>query len=77
MAKRKEITNLPDVSKQNYEIIKAGVKVYPISHRNKWFIEIDNNGTIQRFEKAIAQNEVNLAVHKTILYCYDKINTKK
>lgn len=76
MAKRKEITNLPDVSKQNYEIIKAGVKVYPISHRNKWYIEIDNNGTIQRFEKAIAKNEVNYAMAKTILYCYEKINKK-
>ena len=73
MSKRAKITNLPDVSKQNYEIIKAGVKVYPVSHRNKWFIEIDNNGKLQRFEKAIAQNEINLAVHKTILYCYDKI----
>lgn len=29
MSKRAKITNLPDVSKQNYEIIKAGVKVYP------------------------------------------------
>ena len=76
MAKRKEITNLPDVSKQNYEIIKAGVKVYPISHRNKWFIEIDNNGKLQRFEKAIAQNEINYAIAKTILYCHEKINKK-
>ena len=74
MAKISKITNLPDVSKQNYELIKAGVKVYPISHRNKWYIEIDNNGKLQRFDKAIAQNEVNLAVHKTILYCFEKIN---
>jgi len=76
MSKRAKITNLPDVSNQNYEIIKAGVKVYPISHRNKWYIEIDNNGKLQRFDKAIAQNEINLAVHKTILYCYEKINKK-
>ncbi len=76
MAKRPKAINLPDVSKQNYEIIKAGVKVYPVYFRGKWFIEIDNNGTIQRFEKSIVQNEVNLAVHKTILYCYEKINKK-
>lgn len=74
MSKRAKIINLPDVSKQNYELIKAGVKVYPIHFRYKWWIEINNNGKIQRFEKAITQNEINLAVHKTILYCYEKIN---
>jgi len=76
MAKRKEITNLPDVSKQNYELIKAGIKVYPIHFIGKWRIEINNKGKIQRFEKAITQNEINLAVHKTILYCFEKINKK-
>lgn len=76
MSKRDKITNLPDVSKQNYEIIKAGVKVYPVYFRGKWHIEIDNKGKIQRFEKAIVQNEVNLAVHKTILYCHEKIIKK-
>lgn len=74
MAKRGKITNLPDVSIQSYELIKSGIKVYPIHFRGKWWIEINNNGKIQRFEKAIAQNEINLAVHKTILYCYEKIN---
>ena len=42
MAKRAKITNLPDVSKQNYELIKYGVKVYPIHFRGKWWIEINN-----------------------------------
>jgi hypothetical protein len=76
MAKRKTTTQLPDVSKQNYELIKAGVKVYPVHFRGKWFIEIENNGTIQRFEKSVTQQEINLAVHSTIIYCYKRLTEK-
>jgi hypothetical protein len=73
MAKRKITTQLPDVQKEHYLITKAGVKVYPVYFRGKWFIEIDNNGTIQRFEKSVAQQELNHAIHNTILYCFKRL----
>jgi hypothetical protein len=76
MSKRKTTTQLPNLQNEHYEITKAGVKVYPVHFRGKWFIEIYNNGKIQRFEKAIAQNEINYEIAKTILYCYEKINKK-
>jgi hypothetical protein len=77
MAKRKETTQLPNVQKEHYHITKAGVKVYPVHYLGKWFIEIDNNGTIQRFEKSVAQNELNHAIHNTILYCFKRLNENK
>lgn len=76
MAKRKETTQLPNVQNEHYEITKAGVKVYPIHYRGKWFIEIDNNGKIQRFEKSVVQQEINLAVRNTIIYCYKRLTEK-
>ena len=73
MAKRKEIESLPNVTNEHYYITKRGVKVYPVFYNYKWYIEIDNNGTVQRFKKAITQNEINLAIHKIILYCYKRL----
>jgi hypothetical protein len=76
MAKRKTTIQLPNVQNEHYEITKAGVKVYPIHYRGKWFIEIDNNGKIQRFEKSVVQQEINLAVRNTIIYCYKRLTEK-
>jgi len=76
MAKRKETTQLPNVQMEHYHITKAGVKVYPVYFRSRWFVEIDNNGTIQRFEKSVTQQEINNAVHNTIIYCYKRLTEK-
>jgi len=79
MAKRKKIVNLPDVQKEHYFITKAGVKVYPQWWQDettkiwKWHICINNNGKIQMFEKSVSADDINLAVHKTILYCYKRL----
>ena len=82
MAKRKEITNLPDVSNQNYELIKAGVKVYPeymkdpITKKWSWYILYSVNGKITRYNKPISSNEINLCVHLAILSLYKKLIEK-
>lgn len=73
MAKRKTTIQLPNVQKEHYHITKAGVKVYPIHYRGKWFIEINNNGKIQRFEKEIEYSQINLAIAKTIKYCFNRL----
>lgn len=79
MSKRKEITNLPDVSNQNYLLIKAGVKVFPqymkdsITKRWSWYILYSNNGKVTRYEKPITSNEINLCVHLAILSLYKKL----
>lgn len=82
MAKRKEITNLPDVSNQNYELIKAGVKIYPeymkdtITKKWSWYILYSDNGKITRYNKPISSNEINLCVHLAILDRYKKLIAK-
>lgn len=82
MAKRKEITNLPDVSNQNYLLIKAGVKVFPeymkdpITKKWSWYILYSNNGKVTRYNKPISTNEINLCVHLAILSLYKKLIEK-
>lgn len=83
MAKRKPIIKLPDVQKEHYYITKRGVKVYPefvqdkITKRWNWKICIDNNGKIQMFDKIVSSDELNLSLHKTILYCYERLTENK
>ena len=82
MAKRKEITNLPDVSNQNYLLIKAGIKVYPqymkdpITKKWSWYILYSDNGKVTRYNKLISANEINLCVHLAILSLYKKLIEK-
>ena len=82
MAKRKEITNLPDVSKQNYELIKAGVHVYPefmkdpITKKWSWYILYSDNGKIVRYNKPISSNEINISLHLAILDRHNKLTKK-
>jgi len=82
MAKRKEIINLPDVSKQNYELIKAGVKIYPeymkdeLTKKWSWYILYSDNGKITRYNKPVSSNEINLCVHLAILDRYKKLTKK-
>ena len=74
MAKRKETESLPDTSKQYYELIKQGFKVYPIYDKYKWWIEYEYKGEVTRFTKPISANEINIAIHKTIIHLH-KTNT--
>ncbi len=74
MAKRKETEPLPDLGNKNYELIKQGFKVYPVYHKYKWWIEYEYKGEITRFTKPIPANEINLAIHKTIIHLH-KTNT--
>lgn len=74
MAKRKEIERLPELGNKNYELIKQGFKVYPVYHKYKWWIEYEYKGEVTRFTKPISANEINLAIHKTIIHLH-KTNT--
>ena len=82
MAKRKEITNLPDVSKQNYELIKAGVKVFPeymkdeLTKKWSWYVCYSDNGKVTRYNKTVATNELNLCIHLAILDRFKKLIKK-
>lgn len=79
MAKRAKITNLPDVSKQNYELIKAGVHVYPeymkdpITKKWSWYILYSDNGKVVRYNKPISSNEINISLHLAILSRHKKL----
>lgn len=56
---------------------KSGIKVYPVSKSGAWFIEVDNNGKIYRFEKKVPQNELNESIAKTVIFYYNKLKEKK
>ena len=58
-------------------VIKSGIKVYPISKLGSWFIEVDNNGRLQRFDKKVSQNDLNDSIAKTIIFYYNKLKEKK
>lgn len=62
---------------QIYFVHKNGIFVYPISKLGAWFIEVDNNGRLQRFNKKVAQNDLNEAIAKTIVFYYNKLKEPK
>jgi hypothetical protein len=74
MAKRKEIENLPDTSKQYYELLKQGYEVYPTYNNFKWWIEYKYKGQVTRFTKPVTQGEITSAINKTIIHLH-KTNT--
>ena len=82
MANRAKIINLPDVSKQNYELIKAGVFVFPefmkdpITKKWSWYILYSDNGKITRYNKPITSNEINISLHLAILDRHKKLTKK-
>ena len=82
MAKRNQIINLPDVSKQNYELIKAGVLIYPeymkdsITKKWSWYILYSDNGKVTRYNKPISSNEINISLHLAIIDRHKKLTKK-
>ena len=62
---------------QLYFVHQHGIKVYPISKSGSWFIEVDNNGKLHRFDKKVAQNDLNEAIAKTIVFYYNKLKEPK
>jgi len=82
MAKRAKITNLPDVSNQNYELIKAGIKVFPeymkdeLTKKWSWYILYSDNGKVIRYNKQVSANEINISLHLAILDRFNKLTKK-
>jgi hypothetical protein len=62
---------------QIYFVHKNGIYIYPISKLGSWFIEVSNNGQIERFEKKVSQNDLNSAIAKTVIFYYNKLKEKK
>lgn len=62
---------------QIYFVAKNGIKIYPISKSGAWFIEVDNNGKMYRFDKKVPQNELNEALAKTTIFYYNKLKNIK
>jgi len=55
---------------------KHNVIVYPVSILSSWYIEVNNNGVIKRFEKKVSAAELNVAIEKTIMYYYKLLKTE-
>ncbi|MFD1292659.1 hypothetical protein ACFQ5N_02315 [Lutibacter holmesii] len=54
-----------DVSKAMAICIKHGLKVYPVASGRKFKIEVDNNGTLKRYNKEVVSKELNKAMSVT------------
>ena len=70
---KKRIEYLPNVNMENRFLRQRNITVYPVYYNNKWYIVINSNGKIKQFEKPITQSQINLAIHKTIKYAYERI----
>jgi len=55
------------------KVLKAGIKIYPVSENFKWFIEVNRKGKITRFEKRVDYKELNETLNKTIIYYFNKL----
>lgn len=76
--KKKSNSSQKTVSpEQIYFVAKNGIKVYPVSKFGSWFIEVDNNGKIYRFDKKVPQNELNEALAKTTIFYFNKLKKIK
>jgi hypothetical protein len=76
--KKKSNSSLNNASpEQIYFVAKNGIKVYPIFELGSWFIEVDNNGKVDRFKKKVSQNELNDSLAKTIIFYFNKLNETK
>lgn len=77
MKKKSNLLQKTVSPEQIYFVAKNGIKIYPVSKSGSWFIEVDNNGKMYRFEKKVAQNELNEALAKTTIFYYNKLKEKK
>lgn len=77
MAKKSSSSQKMASPEQIYFVHKNGIFVYPISKLGSWFIEVNNNGRIHRFDKKVPNNDLNDAVAKTIIFYYNKLKEKK
>lgn len=76
MKKKSNLSQKVASPEQIYVVSKSGIKVYPISKLGFWFVEVDNNGKIHRFNKKVSQNELNEAIANTIIFYYNKLKEK-
>lgn len=57
-------------------LLKQGIRIYPV-YDMSWFIEVDNNGNLKRFDKRVATADINESIEKTVIYYYNLLNQKK
>jgi len=78
---------------QIYFVIKNNILVYPISEftflsrkgkenfgvikYQRWYIEVNNNGKIQVFDKKVDKDDLNESIALTIIYFYNKLKEKQ
>lgn len=70
-------SSVPTISKEMSLCLRNGIKVYPVNVKSKWFIEVNNNNKITRFEKEVLKNEISLSMAKTYIYYYEKLKNVK
>ena len=76
MSKKSNLQQKTASPEQIYVVGKNGIKVYPINYNGNWFIQVDNNGKITRFDKSILQKDINDAVASTIIFYFKKLTEK-
>ncbi len=85
MTSKKKLNSLISLDKAKMICQSNGIKVYPISIRNSWYIQISINGKIKTFDKEIGSgatlnsktpihNKINWvkAIEQTIIFYANK-----
>ena len=65
------------ISEIELNYIRKSKPIYSIPKPLKWFIEVNYNGTIKTFNKAILNSEITEALDKTIMHFYNELKNKK
>ncbi|APZ82908.1 hypothetical protein [Flavobacterium phage FL-1] len=55
---------------------RQGKSIYTANSKN-WYVEVDNNGRIKTFPKAVLASELQDAIWKTIIHYYNLLKDKK
>lgn len=93
MKKKSNLFQKAASPEQIYFVVKSGIKIktvsefhylqrkgitdYSIIKFQRWYIEVDNNGTVTFYNKRISSTELNEAIAKTIVYFYNKLKEIK
>jgi len=60
-----------------YFLSKSGIVIYPVGVNGKFYIEVNNNGNLKRYDKAVSQSEIDEATAKTVNYYYKLLKEKE
>lgn len=92
MAKKKIVSKVKTYPEKLLLVSKHGINIYPLpeaeiferqgksvysANSKNWYIEVNNNGKIKTFQKAIIASDIQDAIWKTIVHYHELLTDKK